>query len=86
MPGGLAECALARRDAATCPPARLGRPAGPGCGLLRGSVHAGSSVVWREAEMDIATLGAAQLHCRYAGCERHGKVESDQLPGTARPP
>ncbi len=30
--------------------------------------------------MDIATLGAAQLHCRYAGCEGHGKVESDQLP------
>jgi len=24
------------------PPGRLGRPAGPGCGLLRGSVHAGT--------------------------------------------
>ncbi len=36
--------------------------------------------------MDIATLGAAQLHCRYAGCERHGKFESDQLPGQLVPP
>ena len=30
-----------------------------------------------------ATVVIHPQDCRYAGCERHGKVESDQLPGTA---
>ena len=32
-----------------------------------------------------ATVVIHPQDCRYAGCERHGKFESDQLPGTARP-
>jgi len=47
-PGGLPSAPDRAEMLPHAPRARLGRPAGPGCGLLRGSVYAGSSCVWQE--------------------------------------